>query len=78
MKELWIRLGVTLSLTDEEADILLNGKTSIAECEKIVRDVIGECRFLVDGNSYVPENSIDDFNKKYGTDYERGDCELCW
>ena len=76
MKKLWVRLGAYLELTDEEEKRLLSDDIDIAECEKIVRNIIAELRFLVDGECYAPQSSIADFNDEYGTNYEELDYEF--
>ena len=68
MKKLWIRAGVSLEITDEEEKILLSqGKE---EGTKVLRNIVSEGRFSLDGESYIPEPSVRDFNETNGTHYQ--------
>lgn len=79
MKNLWVRLGVSLSLTDDEVEKLIgDDQVPIREREKILLKVIGEGRFSLDGETYVPQESVSDFNEEYNASYEENDYELCW
>lgn len=44
---MWMRLGVTLNVTDSEREALLDGD------EDTLLKVLKERRFSVDGNSYI-------------------------
>lgn len=72
MKNLWLRVGMTLKLTDEEAKSLFES-TDDGYCDKlgdIVRLAQTEGRLYLDGETYVPECAIEDFNLTYRTSYE--------
>lgn len=71
-KNLWMRTGMFIMLTDEEADSILSNKNDSA---KILEKVIEEGRYCLDGESYVPMECVEDFNKTYGTNYECVDHE---
>lgn len=75
-KNLWFRAGVTLHLTDEEADKILGPDLDSGSLADVVRQIISEGRFKWDGNSYIPEEAVFDFNEKYGADYD--DLEPEW
>lgn len=79
MKKLWARLGVTLSLTNEEVEKLISDdRLEMKDREKIVMKVISEGRFSLDGETYVPQEAVADFNEEYNTSYEENDYELYW
>lgn len=69
MKRIWIRLGATLSLTDEELDTIFNQD----DLKSVLVKAIDEGRYEFDGDTYVPEVSVSDFNRENGTDYEARD-----
>lgn len=79
MKNLWVRLGVTLSLTDEEVEKLIgDNQVSMKEREQIIVKAVTEARFCLDGETYAPQEAISDFNEEYDTSYEENDYELFW
>ena len=45
---MWMRIGVTLNVTDSEREALLDGD------KDTLLKVLKEHRFSVDGNSYIP------------------------
>lgn len=62
MATLWMRLGVTISLSDDEVDILRHHKTLSAndKAKEIILKACKEGRVELDGESYVPmENEPD-------------------
>lgn len=54
LQELWMRLGVTLSLTDEEVEKLRNDPSE-QETQKLILNCLSQGRAKVDGNSYRPD-----------------------
>lgn len=79
MKKLWARLGVTMSLTDDEVNALIgDDQASVRDRERILTKVICDGRFALDGETYVPQEAVEDFNEEYDTSYEENDYELCW
>ena len=54
-EKIWMRLGVTLELTPQEANKILDGDTST------LRDVISNGKWYLDGNSYIPEQTMQEF-----------------
>ena len=79
MKKLWARLGVTMSLTDDEVNALIgNDQASMRDKERILTKVICEGRFALDGETYVHQEAVSDFNEEYDASYEENDYELCW
>lgn len=72
-KKLWMRAGVTLLITDEEAAKILDHEASEAVLAATVRKVVEEGRFKWDGNSYIPACCITEFNEQHGTAFADGD-----
>lgn len=62
---LWMRLGVALEITRNEAAVLL-GYDDKRACETL-KKIVSEGRFTPIGNSYIPGSSITVFNNTYGT-----------
>lgn len=68
-RSVWLRLGVTVRGTKEQIEALFEGDG------ETLRRLI-ECKqFTIDGNSYIPEPDVDDYNQTYHTDHE-GDVEI--
>jgi hypothetical protein len=79
MKKLWVRLGVSLNLTEEEVGSLLGDDCVVMkDREKIIRNIISENRFEIDGECYAPEASVKDFNCEYDTEFYECDYDLFW
>lgn len=64
---LWIRLGATLRITVEEEAAIFCSDPAQA-CAALKRS-LSEGRYDFDGESYIPEASIEDFNREYHTSY---------
>ena len=71
--KLWCRIGATLYLNESEADILL-GDDDI-KAKDLLKRMIYDNRFRLDGESYVPESAITDFNEKYDKHYQEDEYE---
>lgn len=67
MKKLWIRLGATLSITEEEEAAIFCGDDD--DLEKAMTKILKDGRIEFDGKNYIPDRAIMDFNERYGTDY---------
>lgn len=67
MKKLWIRLGATMSITEEEEAAIFCGDDE--DAENAMTKILKDGRFEFDGESYIPDIAIMDFNERYGTDY---------
>ena len=72
--KLWCRIGATLYIDDIEADILFGKDRDKAK--QLLKQLIYDSKFRLDGESYVPEPCVQEFNEKYGKDYEVGDYEV--
>ena len=76
MKELWIRLGVIIKITEAEEQAIFS------DDEEIMRDtlrlIIAEGHFCPDGETYVPSEAVQEFNRTYDTAYEEENwcCDL--
>jgi len=68
---LWARVGVSMRVTREEAEKILDGDG----CETIEK-IFREGRATMDGDSYIPGPAIDDLNEEMGTEYESGDYDI--
>lgn len=68
IRKLWLRLGATIEITKaEEKMIFCNDDLRMADT---LRTVIAEGRFCLDGETYIPSEAVQAYNKTYGTDYE--------
>lgn len=74
MKEIWMRAGITISMTDEEADAILEGDYEVQM--NALRTILAEGRFSWNGETYIPAECIQAFNSIYGVQYEDEDCEF--
>ena len=72
--KLWCRIGATLYINEKEAEILL-GDDDI-KANDLLKRMIYDNRFRLDGESYVPESCVEAFNEEYDKDYEVGDYEV--
>lgn len=61
---LWARVGVSFYLTDEEYKQLCSVWEKDNFFEGIPKEVIAQKRFLVDGDSYIPEGVLSNFFDK--------------
>ena len=61
-RKIWLRMGVTLTGTREEIDKLIN--------EGDFGTMLVEGHWEFDGDSYIPADTIAEYNEKYGEDYE--------
>ena len=71
---IWGRFGITLLVTPEELDAIVkdsgpNGRLTLVR-------VFAEGRAELDGESYIPGPSFEDYNWENGTHYDREDVDL--
>jgi len=64
---IWARLGAAITMTEEEADKVLTG-----DAETLIR-ILREGRFELEGDTYIPDVMIEDFNAEHGTKYTEQD-----
>ena len=67
--KLWCRIGATLYINEKEAEILLGDGSDDTISKDLLKRLIYDNRFRLDGESYVPESSVAAFNEEYGKDY---------
>ena len=72
--KLWMRLGVTLRVTDDEADAILGEDKHNSTLT--LRGVLRAGRFEPDGESYIPGESIKSYNHAHGTEYDDADVDF--
>ena len=79
LKQIWMRVGMTVTLTEEEADAILKSDRD-GDCtalrEALWKALI-ENRGTPDGETYIPACSIEAYNATHGTEYESADIEVC-
>ena len=68
MYELWIRVGVTLHATKEEIETLL-GNTELKKCLSTFENIVIEGRAKLDGETYIPYDSLENINAVFETEY---------
>lgn len=73
MKKLWLRLGVEIEATDEEIETILSDKGSWGRFD--LQEIIRDGRFTLSGLTVVPEETIEDFNKAEGSQFDVVDIE---
>ncbi len=74
-RRLWLRLGVSLYITEAEETVIF-GDNSEGKADEALRKIIAEGRFKPDGDTYIPEVTVEEYNQKYGTSYEVGDTDF--
>lgn len=68
MRNLWMRAGVSLQITEKEETILFSADYD--KGAETFKKIVSEGRFKLDGETYVPEDAVRDFNETNGTNYE--------
>ncbi|MDR2005327.1 MAG: hypothetical protein LBQ74_20075 [Prevotella sp.] len=61
---IWIRLGVTLTGTKQEIESVLQGD------KNTLKEMIGADNFKADGDSYIPQDMVNEYNNKHNTTFE--------
>lgn len=74
MNKIWMRAGMTLSVSDDEAQAILGEDENTAA--KAAAKVIKEGRFAFDGESYVPQVCVSEYNRDNGTTFQAYDVEM--
>ena len=70
MYDLWVRVGISFKLTEEEIRSILSTNSSEYNIKNILSSAFKDGRFEFDGETYIPEASIEDINREYETSYE--------
>lgn len=74
---LWGRFGFNIGLTEEQAEtVLSDNEEDWRKGCSILKDAIENGNAWVEGNSYIPENEITEYNKRFGTTHVEGDCDF--
>lgn len=68
MYELWMRVGVTLNVTKNEIEALL-GNTDLETCLKTFENIVIDGRAKLDGETYIPYDSLENINETFETSY---------
>lgn len=76
MRQLWMRAGINLNLSEEEADAILASGATADDIEAVVKKIIVEGRFCFSGESYIPQPCVEQFNDSYGTSYKADDIDF--
>ena len=76
MRKIWIRLGAVIEITDAEEQAIFSDDG--LKMEDMLRNIIAEGRFCPDGETYIPSEAVQEFNRSYGTAYEEDNwcCDL--
>lgn len=76
MRQLWMRAGINLNLSAEEADAILAPGASAETVEQTVKKIILEGRYSFSGESYIPQPCVEQYNDAYGTKYKADDIDF--
>lgn len=76
LRHVWARVGMTLDITPEEEKAIFEGDYLAGK--EVVKRVIMDGRASLDGETYVPEECIEDYDQEYGTNYRGGPEERAW
>ena len=69
-KSVWVRLGATISGSKQDIEKVLQGD------EAMLRKLLKEERFQIEGNTYIPEVSVTECNTDNGTCFEEIEVEF--
>lgn len=73
-RKLWMRLGVSLRITPTEEAVIFGSDRRKAD--DLLQQIIAEGRFSPNGDSYIPGDTVEEYNREHGTNYEVGDIEF--
>lgn len=76
LRQVWVRVGMTLDITPEEEKAIFEGDYTAGK--KAVMRVIEAGRASVDGETYIPEECIESFDEENGTNYRDREDECAW
>lgn len=69
-KSMWVRLGATITGSKQDIEKVLQGD------EAMLRKLLKEERFQIEGNTYIPEVSVTEYNTDNGTCFEEVEVEF--
>lgn len=61
-RSVWLRAGIVLSGTKKEIDAIVSGDGNI-------KNLLDKQQFKFQGDSYIPECSVEEYNRQYNTDF---------
>lgn len=67
----WMRVGISVSLSKEELDDLFNNNNN-----DVIKQKIEQGEFELNGDSYIPSDVIAHINDELSTNYEEWDFEF--
>ena len=71
-KDVWVRVGASFSLTEEEIQAVFSGEDGM---KSVMKRAYAEGRFRMDGESYIPQPVVEDMNQRYGYTFDTIDYE---
>lgn len=71
-KELFVRLGVMLPITPEQIELIR--KDNEMGMRLVIQSIIGNKATF--GDTYIPAESLEEYNKRYGTDIDTKEINL--
>lgn len=75
-RELWMRVGCTFQVTPEEADTLMSPASDPEERRTLLWRLMLEGNYAPDGETYIPGESVQDYNERYDTEFLNDDIEF--
>ena len=69
-RQIWVRLGVLVCGDAQQIEDVINGDSNT------LVNLVKEHKFFIDGNSYIPESSVEEYNEDYGTNHPIKDVEF--
>ena len=69
-RKIWLRLGVTVYGTEKQIERVVKGNGDTLKL------LVLSGHFKTDGESYIPENSIEAYNCEYETNHEVNDVDF--
>lgn len=66
-RDLWLRLGATISITAEEEAAIFGEDENLAA--QTLCQIIKKGRFVPHGDCYIPDPMVEQFNEEYGTNH---------
>ena len=62
---IWMRVGILVAVEENEIEELIN------KCDgNSLSKILSNCDLSPEGETYIPESEIEEYNKKYGTNHE--------
>lgn len=75
-RELWMRVGCTFHVTPKEADTLMSPASDPEERRTLLWHLMLEGNYIPDGETYIPVESVQDYNERYDTEFLNDDIEF--